>query len=137
MSDRGIPDGYRFMNGYGSHTFSFLNDKGELTYVKFHYKSMQGIKTLTNEEATRLKGEDPDYSQRDLMSAISKGDFPKYALKIQVMTELQARNFQWNPFDLTIADTSLVTVASAIRNVLFFNRNHSTFDFQIGKHFRF
>jgi catalase len=101
MSDRGIPDGYRFMNGYGSHTFSLLNDQGELIYVKFHYKSMQGTKTLSNEEATRLKGEDPDYSQRDLMSAISKGDFPKYALKIQVMTETEAQNFQWNPFDLT------------------------------------
>jgi catalase len=101
MSDRGIPDGYRFMNGYGSHTFSLLNELGELMYVKFHYKSMQGTKTLSNEEATRLKGEDPDYAQRDLMRAISKGDFPKYALKIQVMTETEAQNFQWNPFDLT------------------------------------
>lgn len=101
MSDRGIPDGYRYMNGYGSHTFSLVNAENELVYVKFHYKTMQGNKTLTNEEATRLKGTDPDYSQRDLVTAIENGDFPKYALKIQVMTKEEAKSFQWNPFDLT------------------------------------
>lgn len=101
MSDRGIPDGYRFMNGYGSHTFSMINSDNERVYVKFHYKTMQGNKTLSDEKATELKGTDPDYSQRDLVEAIDRGDFPKYALKIQVMTEDQAKSFKWNPFDLT------------------------------------
>ncbi|WP_299528336.1 catalase [uncultured Lutibacter sp.] len=101
MSDRGTPNGYRFMNGYGSHTFSMVNDKNERIYVKFHYKTMQGNKTFTDAEATKLKGTDPDYSQRDLVDAIEKGDYPKYALKIQVMTLDEAKNFSWNPFDLT------------------------------------
>jgi len=101
MSDRGIPDGYRFMNGYGSHTFSLINKENELVYVKFHYKTLQGNKTLSDAKATELKGTDPDYSQRDLVDAISKGDFPKYALKIQVMSQKEAKEFKWNPFDLT------------------------------------
>ncbi len=101
MSDRGTPDGYRFMNGYGSHTFSFINKKGEQFYVKFHYKTMQGNKTLTSSKATDLKGTDPDYSQRDLVDAIERGDFPKYALKVQIMTLEEAKSFRWNPFDLT------------------------------------
>ncbi|MDC1161967.1 catalase, partial [Tenacibaculum sp.] len=101
MSDRGTPDGYRFMNGYGSHTFSLINDKNERTYVKFHYKSLQGIKTFTDAESNALKSSDPDYAQRDLVNAIDRGDFPKYALKIQVMTLKQVKSFQWNPFDIT------------------------------------
>jgi len=101
MSDRGTPNGYRFMNGYGSHTFSMINDKNERIYVKFHYKTMQGNKTFTDAEATKLKGTDPDYAQRDLVNAIKKGDYPKYALKIQVMTLDEAKSFRWNPFDLT------------------------------------
>ncbi len=101
MSDRGTPDGYRFMNGYGSHTFSLVNANNERVYVKFHYKTQQGNKTLTEAEATVLKGTDPDYAQRDLVTAIENGDFPKYTLKIQVMTPEEAKTFQWNPFDLT------------------------------------
>lgn len=101
MSDRGTPDGLRHMNGYGSHTFSLLNDQNERVYVKFHYKTMQGNKTLTDVQATELKGKDPDYSQRDLVDAIGRGDFPKYALKIQVMTIEESKAFRWNPFDLT------------------------------------
>lgn len=101
MSDRGTPDGYRFMNGYGSHTFSLINDKNERVYVKFHYKTMQGHKTFTDAEAAELKGKDPDYAQRDLVEAIERGEFPKYALKIQVMTTEEAKTFKWNPFDLT------------------------------------
>ncbi len=101
MSDRGTPNGYRFMNGYGSHTFSMVNNKNERTYVKFHYKTMQGNKTFTDAEATALKGTDPDYAQRDLVDAIERGDSPKYALKIQVMTLDEAKTFRWNPFDLT------------------------------------
>jgi len=101
FSDRGTPDGYRHMNGYGSHTFSMINSKNERVWVKFHFKTLQGNKTLSGPRADELRGQDPDYSQRDLVDAIEKGDYPKWALKIQVMTEEQAKNFRWNPFDLT------------------------------------
>ena len=101
FSDRGTPDGYRHMNGYGSHTFSLINRDNERIWVKFHFKTLQGNKTFTDMEAKLLKGTDPDYSQRDLVDAISKGDFPKWALKIQLMTSEQARSFKWNPFDVT------------------------------------
>ncbi|MFO7827282.1 MAG: catalase [Bacteroidales bacterium] len=101
FSDRGTPDGYRFMNGYGSHTFSLINKKNERIWVKFHFKTMQGNKTLTDAQAGEIKGKDPDYSQRDLVKAIEKGDFPKWALKIQTMTDEQAKKFKWNPFDVT------------------------------------
>lgn len=100
FSDRGTPDGYRFMNGYGSHTFSFINDKNERVWVKFHLKTMQGIKNLTGPQADELKM-DPDYAQRDLVEAIEQGEYPKWTLKIQVMTEEQAANLKWNPFDIT------------------------------------
>ncbi len=101
MSDRGTPYSYRNMNGYGSHTFSFYNDKNERVWVKFHFKTQQGIKNFINDEAVKMKGEDADWAQRDLVHAIDKGDFPKWALKIQVMTDEQAAKFKWNPFDLT------------------------------------
>lgn len=101
FSDRGTPDGYRKMNGYGSHTFSIINNKNERVWVKFHFKTLQGNKTLTNAQAVELKGKDPDYSQRDLVEAIAKRDFPEWALKIQVMTDAQANKFRWNPFDIT------------------------------------
>ena len=101
FSDKGTPDGYRKMNGYGSHTFSMINNSGERVWVKFHFKTLQGNKTLTAKEADDLKAKDPDYAQRDLVEAISNGDFPKWALKIQVMTNEQAANFKWNPFDVT------------------------------------
>jgi catalase len=101
MSDRGTPNGYRHLNGYGSHTFSLINQKNERTWVKFHFKTQQGIKNFTDSEAEAMKGKDPDYSQRDLVDAINKGNFPKWTLKIQVMTEEQAKSFRWNPFDIT------------------------------------
>jgi len=101
MSDRGTPYGYRFMHGFGSHTFSFINAENERVWVKFHFISQQGIKNFTNDEAVKMKGEDPDFAQRDLVEAIDKGDFPKWALKVQIMTEEQARTYKWNPFDLT------------------------------------
>jgi catalase len=101
FSDRGTPDGYRFMNGYGSHTFSMINKNNYRVWVKFHFKTQQGNKTLTGPQAEAIKGKDPDYSQRDLVQAIEKGDFPKWTLKIQVMTDEQAKKFKWNPFDVT------------------------------------
>ncbi|UHG89841.1 catalase [Spirosoma oryzicola] len=101
MSDRGTPDGYRHMNGYGSHTFSMINADNERVWVKFHFKTAQGIKNFSNDEAVKMKGMDPDYAQRDLVTSIDKGDFPRWNVKIQVMTEEQAKAFRWNPFDLT------------------------------------
>lgn len=101
FSDRGTPDGYRHMNGYGSHAYSLINDKNERVWVKFHFKTQQGIKNLTGPEADAMRGKDPDYAQRDLVEAIEKGDFPKWTLKIQVMTDEQAKSFKWNPYDVT------------------------------------
>ena len=101
MSDRGTPFSYRHMNGYGSHTFSIINSKNEKVWVKFHFKTLQGIKNFTNAQATEMKGHDPDHAQRDLVNAIEKKDFPKWAMKIQVMTDAEAKKFKWNPFDLT------------------------------------
>lgn len=101
MSDRGTPYSYRHMNGYGSHTFSFINKRNERSWVKFHFKTQQGIKTFTDAEAGAMKGKDPDWAQRDLVEAIDRKEFPKWNLKIQIMTEAQAKQFRWNPFDLT------------------------------------
>ena len=101
MSERGIPFSYRHMNGYGSHTFSLINAQGERFWVKFHLKTAQGIKTLTDEEAEKLVGKDRESHQRDLFESIEKGDFPKWNMKIQVMPEQEAANCPFNPFDLT------------------------------------
>ena len=101
FSDRGTPNGYRHMNGYSSHTFSLINAQGELFYVKWHFKTKQGIENLMAEEAGRLKGEDPDYAQRDLFHSIEKGEYPKWRVCIQVMPEAEAANYKVNPFDLT------------------------------------
>ncbi len=101
MSDRGTPNGYRFMNGYGSHTFSMTNKDNELFYVKFHFKTLQGIQNFTGEEADQMRAKDMDYAQRDLFESIQNGGYPKWNLKIQVMTEQEAKNCTMNPFDLT------------------------------------
>ncbi len=101
MSDRGTPHGYRHMNGYGSHTFSLINANNERVWVKFHFKTAQGIKNFINDDAVEMKGKDADFAQRDLVDAIDQKDFPKWNLKIQVMTDEQAKTFRWNPFDLT------------------------------------
>jgi catalase len=101
FSDRGTPKGYRHMNGYGSHTFSLINDKNELFYVKYHFKTKQGIDNFTSEEANHMKSVDMDYSQSDLFSSIEKGDFPKWTVQIQIMPEAEAATYHINPFDLT------------------------------------
>jgi len=101
FSDRGIPASYRNVNGYGSHTYSFINDKNERVWCKFHFKTNQGIKTMTDDEAAKLIGQDRESHQRDLHSSIEKGDFPSWTLKVQIMTQAQADGFRWNPFDLT------------------------------------
>ncbi|WP_326490259.1 catalase KatB [Shewanella sp. AS1] len=101
MSDRGIPANYRQMHGYGSHTFSFWNAKGERFWVKFHFKSLQGVANLTNEQADMLKGIDPDSSQRDMVAAIEDGNFPCWSVNVQIMPEADANSYHINPFDLT------------------------------------
>ena len=101
MSDRGTPYGYRHMHGFGSHTYSLVNAKNEMVYVKFHFKTLQGIKNFTQDEAAGMKGIDADFAQRDLVDAIDNKNFPRWALKIQVMTPAQAKTFSYNPFDLT------------------------------------
>lgn len=101
FSDRGTPYSYRNMHGFGSHTYSLYNAKGERTWIKFHVKTLQGIKTFNGAEAQEMKGKDPDWNQRDLVAAIQRGDFPKWSLKIQMMTNEQSKAFRWNPFDLT------------------------------------
>lgn len=101
MSDRGTPHGYRHMHGFGSHTFSMINAANERVWVKFHFKTKQGIKNFTDEDAVKMKGENPDFAQEDLVKSIEAGDFPKWTLYLQVMTEDQAKEFRWNPFDVT------------------------------------
>ncbi len=101
MSDRGIPYSYRHMNGYGSHTFSLINHKNERVWVKFHLKTQQGIKCLTDQEAELIVGKDRESHQRDLLESIDNGDFPKWDMKIQVMSEEEAKKCSFNPFDLT------------------------------------
>ncbi len=101
MSDRGIPLSYRHMNGYGSHTFSLISTVGERHWVKFHFKTQQGIKCITDEEAEALVGRDRESHQRDLYESIEKGDFPRWKMQIQIMTEKDAASCSFNPFDLT------------------------------------
>jgi catalase len=101
FSDRGTPDGYRHMDGFSSHTFSLINAKDELFYVKWHFKTKQGIKNFTREGADGMRGQDPDYAQRDLFEAIKNGDFPKWRVCVQIMPEKDAETYGINPFDLT------------------------------------
>lgn len=101
FSDRGLPRGYRFINGYGSHTYSLINSKNERFWVKFHFKTLQGIQNWTNEEAEKIVGKERESAQKDLFEAIEKGDFPKWRLMIQVMPEKDAETYHLNPFDLT------------------------------------
>lgn len=101
MSDRGIPASFRHMHGFGSHTFSFINAKNERYWVKFHFKTQQGIKNLTDQEAADLVGKDRESSQRDLYEAIEGGDFPRWTMYVQIMPEADAATVPYHPFDLT------------------------------------
>lgn len=101
MSDRGIPDGYRHMHGFGSHTYSLYNEKNERVWVKFHLRTQQGIRNLSDEEAAAIIAKDRESSQNDLFGAIERKEYPKWTLYFQIMTEEQARNHKENPFDLT------------------------------------
>ena len=101
MSDRGIPRNYRQQHGFGSHTFSFVNESGERFWVKFHFKSLNGIENYTDEEAAQVIAGDRESAQRDLIENIDQGNFPKWAFRIQVMPEADAANAPYNPFDIT------------------------------------
>lgn len=101
MTERGIPKGFRNMHGFGSHTYSMINEDNERVWVKFHFRTQQGIENYTGAEAEEVVAKDRESSQRDLFNNIEEGNFPKWKLYIQVMTEEQARNHKDNPFDLT------------------------------------
>ena len=101
MSDRGIPLSYRHMNGYGSHTFSLISSDNKRYWVKFHLKTQQGIRCLTDEQAEAIVGKCRESHQRDLYESIEQGEFPKWDMRIQIMPEEDAATFPFNPFDLT------------------------------------
>lgn len=126
MSDRGIPVGFRNMHLFGSHTFSFLNADNERYWVKFTFKTQQGIKNLTDDQACETVGKDRESSQRDLFDAIENNDFPRWTMFVQIMPEKDASTYHLNPFDLTKVwphgDYPLIEVG-----VLELNRNPENF----------
>jgi catalase len=130
MSDRGIPKNFREIHGFGSHTFSFINAKSERFWVKFHFKSMQGITFFTDEEAAGVVGGDRESAQRDLVTSIDAGNFPKWRMRVQVMPEKDALTYRINPFDLTKvwphADYPLIHVG-----VLELNRNPENYHAEV------
>lgn len=101
FSDRGIPATFRHMDGFSSHTYSLWNKQQERFWVKWHFKTKQGIQCLTNTEAAAVRAKDPDHAQRDLVTAIEKGDYPQWIVYLQIMKELDADRYPINPFDLT------------------------------------
>lgn len=101
FSDRGLPSSYRHMHGFGSHTYSLINANDERVWVKFHFKTEQGIENLRNHEAAELIGRNRESHQEDLFNAIARKDFPRWRFYIQVMTEEDAKSTSFNPFDLT------------------------------------
>ncbi|WP_067968570.1 catalase [Mycolicibacter icosiumassiliensis] len=101
MGDRGIPRTHRHMNGYGLHAFSWINVGGEICWVKYHWKTDQGVECLTQQEADRLAGTDPNCSMLDLHRAIARGEFPSWTLGVQIMPYEDAKSYRFNPFDVT------------------------------------
>ena len=120
MGDRGIPRSYRHMNGYGSHTYMWVNAAGEKFWVKYHFHADQGVEGLTDTDATRIAGEDADFHRRDLFEAIERGEYPSWTLSVQVMPYEDARTYRINPFDLTKiwphADYPLIRVGTMTLN---------------------
>ena len=101
MSDRGIPATLRHMHGFGSHTFKWVNAEGDGVWVKYHFKTEQGVKNLSPDVAAKLAGENPDYHTEDLFNAIEKGDFPSWKLYVQIMPLEDADTYRFDPFDVT------------------------------------
>ncbi|CAO3459394.1 Catalase KatE (EC 1.11.1.6) [Azospirillum argentinense] len=120
FSDRGTPRGYRHMDGFSSHTFSWINAAGERFWVKVHFKTRQGIQNFTAEQAVRMAGVDPDHATRDLFAAIRDGDFPAWTVSVQIMPEVEADSYRINPFDVTKvwphADYPLVEIGELVLN---------------------
>ncbi|MBE9940169.1 catalase [Cellulosimicrobium cellulans] len=130
MGDRGLPSSWRHMDGFGSHTYQWINAAGERFWVKYHFKTQQGIKNLTADEASQLAGSDSDHHIRDLYEHIEAGDFPRWTLSVQVMPYEDAKTYRFNPFDLTKvwphADYPLIEVG-----VMELNRNPENYFAQI------
>tara|TARA_R110000868_G_scaffold10639_4_gene51677 strand:- start:84687 stop:86135 length:1449 start_codon:yes stop_codon:yes gene_type:complete len=120
FSDRGLPQNVRHINGYGSHTFSFINAKNERFWVKFHFKTQQGHKHWSNDEAATIVGQTRESTQEDLFGSIENGDFPKWTMYVQIMPETDADKTDYNPFDLTKvwphADYPLIEVGELVLN---------------------
>jgi len=100
-TDRGTPKDYRHMDGFSSHTYMWYNESGDYVWVKYHFKTDQGYETWTNEEATKMAGENPDHATEDLFHAIDKGDYPSWTVSVQIMTNQQAKEYKFHPFDVT------------------------------------
>jgi catalase len=120
FGDRGIPASYRNMDGFGSHTYQWMNAKGEGVWVKYHFKCDQGIKCLTAQEAAKIAGENPDYCHLDLLHAIERKEFPSWTLKVQIMPFAESPKYRFNPFDLTKVwsqkDYPLIEVGKLVLN---------------------
>ena len=120
FGDRGIPASYRNMDGFGSHTFQWMNAKGEGVWVKYHLKTDQGIKCLTAQEAAIIAGENPDYCHLDLLHSIERKEFPSWTVKVQIMPFADAPHYRFNPFDLTKVwsqkDYPLIEVGKLVLN---------------------
>ncbi len=101
FSDRGTPRSYRYMNGYSSHTYMWYNAKGEYYWIKYHFKTLQGIQNFDGPEAERMRGIDPDVATRDLLQAIARGEHPAWRVEVQIMTPEQAQDYRFDPFDIT------------------------------------
>jgi len=116
MGERGLPRSWRHMNGYGSHTYLWINDAGERFWVKYHFHSQQGLEFLSNVDAEAIAGADADYHRRDLFESIKAGDHPGWSVAVQVMPYAEAATYRFNPFDLTKvwphADYPLIRVGS-------------------------
>lgn len=130
MGPRGLPRTWRHMNGYGSHTYMWINAAGEKFWVKYHFHTRQGMAFFSNAEAAKMSGEDADFHRRDLFDAIARGEYPVWQLSVQVMPYAEARNYRFNPFDLTKTwshkDYPLIPVGT-----MTLNRNPENFFAQI------
>ncbi len=101
FTDRGTPKNFRHMDCFGSHTFMWYNEKNEYVWVKYHFKTAQGIKNLTNDEAVKMCGENPDHAVEDLFNAIEEGNYPEWNVYVQIMTPEEAEKYEFDPFDVT------------------------------------
>lgn len=120
MGDRGLPANWRKLNGYGSHTYQWINEAGERFWVKYHFHSQQGVENITNDKAAQILSADTDYYLRDLYQAIERGEYPKWTMKVQIMPYEDAKTYRFNPFDLTKTwsheDYPLLTIGEFVLN---------------------